>query len=36
MLWDQQEPETMACTKGQGGGRGAPPTPAESWSQDAD
>lgn len=19
MLWDQQEPETMACTKGQGG-----------------
>lgn len=35
MLWDQQEPETMACAKGQGGG-GAPPTPAESWSQDAD
>lgn len=22
MLWDQQEPETMACTKGQGGGGG--------------
>lgn len=22
MLWDQQEPETMACTKGQGGGVG--------------
>lgn len=25
MLWDQQEPETMACAKGQGGGGGRHP-----------